>query len=87
MIGKSCHQFPIEKSINIRASDYKFQDKKRYYNGYIDAKGKIHPASMIAEYRDLTQKDDFTEDDIMERDRRIHERFITYLEAEKLLKE
>jgi hypothetical protein len=77
----------LEKSINIRASDYKFQDKKRYYNGYTDAKGKEHPASMISEYRYLTQKDDFTEDDIMQRDKRIHDRFIAYLEAERLLKE
>jgi hypothetical protein len=77
----------LEKSINIRASDYRFEDKKKYYNGYTDAKGKAHPASMIAEYRELTQKNDFTEDDILERDKRIHDRFIAYLEAEGLLKE
>lgn len=77
----------LEKSINIRASDYKFQDKKRYYNGYSDAKGKDHPASMIAEYRELTKKDDFTEADIMKRDKLIHDRFIAYLDAEGLLKE
>jgi uncharacterized protein with ParB-like and HNH nuclease domain len=76
----------LEKSINIRASDYKFQDKKRYYNGYTDAKGKKYPASVIAEYRELTQKDDFTEDDIVQRDKRIHNKFIAYLEAEGLLK-
>jgi hypothetical protein len=46
----------LEKSINIRASDYKFQDKNRYYNGYTDVKGKEHPASMVAEYRELTKK-------------------------------
>jgi hypothetical protein len=76
----------LEKSINIRASDYKFQDKKRHYNGYTDAKGKVHPASMIAEYPLLTLKDDFSEADIMERDKRIHDRFIDYLETEGLLK-
>jgi hypothetical protein len=77
----------LEKSINIRASDYKFQDKKRYYNGYTDVKGKEHPASKIAEYRELTQEDDFTEADIMKRNRRIHDRFIEYLDAEGLLRE
>jgi hypothetical protein len=76
----------LEKSINIRAADYKFQDKKRYYNGYTDAKGKAHPASMIAEYNELTKKDDFTEDDIIERDKRIHDKFIDYLNVEGLLK-
>jgi len=76
----------LEKSINIRASDYKFQDKKQYYNGFTDAKGKVHPASMIAESRELTQKEDFTEADIIERDKRIHNKFINYLEAEGLLK-
>jgi hypothetical protein len=44
-------------------------------------------AGMIAEYRELTLKDDFTEADIMERDRRIHDRFIAYLDAEGLLKD
>jgi hypothetical protein len=64
----------LEKSINIRAADYRFEDKKKYYLGYTDAKGKEHPASMIAEYRLLTRQDDFTETDIMERDKRIHDR-------------
>jgi hypothetical protein len=77
----------LEKSINIRASDYRFEDKKKYYLGFTDAKGKSRFGSMIAEYGELTQKDDFTEDDIMERNKRIHDRFIAYLEAEGLLKE
>jgi hypothetical protein len=76
----------LEKSINIRASDYRFEDKKKYYIGYTDAKGKTHRPSMIAEYRELTQKDDFTEVDILERDKQIHDRFIAYLESEGLLK-
>jgi hypothetical protein len=42
---------------------------------------------MIAEYGELTQKGDFTEADILERDKRIHEKFIAYLEAEGLLKD
>lgn len=76
----------LEKSINIRASDYKFEDKKRHYRGYTDAKGKIYPKSKIIEYDELVQLDDFTEKDIQERDRRIHDRFIAYLEDEGLLK-
>jgi hypothetical protein len=59
---------------------------KKYYLGYFDAKGKKRPGSMIAEYGELTQKNDFTEQDILERDKRIHDRFIAYLEAEGLLR-
>lgn len=76
----------LEKSINIRASDYRFGDKKKHYIGFTDAKGQKRQGSMIAEYRELALMDDFTEDDIVERDKRIHNRFIAYLEAEDLLK-
>lgn len=77
----------LEKSINIRASDYKFIDKKHYYSGYVDTKGKKHEPSMIAEYAYLTKKDDFTENDIIERDNQIHDKFIKYLDVEGLLKD
>ena len=77
----------LEKSINIRAADFRFSDKKRYYNGYTDAKGKGHPKSIIAEYDYLMQMNDFTETDIIERDKRIHEKFIAYLNSEGLLKD
>ena len=77
----------LEKSINIRASDYRFKDKVDYYNGYANGKGKVHPASIIQEYRQLTKMQDFTETDIEKRDRRIHKKFIEYLRTEGLLKE
>jgi hypothetical protein len=76
----------LERSINISASDYRFCDKKRYYLGGIDAKGKRREKSMIAEYDHLTQKDDFTEEDIINRDQQIIAKFIGFLEQEKLLK-
>ena len=75
----------LEKTINIRASDYRFADKKRYYMGYIDANGKKHSKSIIAEFTYLTEKDDFIEEDIIVRDRNISERFVGYLERENLL--
>lgn len=76
----------LEKSINIRASDYRFEDKKKYYNGYTSANGKIYPPSLIKEYVDLTKMDDFTEEDIEIRNNRIHNKFIDYLKDEGLLK-
>jgi uncharacterized protein with ParB-like and HNH nuclease domain len=75
----------LERSINIRASDYRFEDKKKHYSGFTDSKGKVHPGSLIVEYQELAQKDDFNEYDILERDKRIHDKFIAYLEDEGLL--
>lgn len=87
MLEELGNKILLEKSINIRASDYRFEDKKKYYNGYTDAKGRKHLPSMIVEYRQLTQKEDFTETDIGERDKQIHNKFIEYLRKEGLLKE
>lgn len=42
---------------------------------------------MIVEYRQLTQKEDFTEADVGERDKQIHNKFIEYLRKKGLLKE
>jgi hypothetical protein len=77
----------LEKSINIRASDYRFEDKKKYYKGYTNAKGKKVPGSIIVEFRQLIEKDDFTEADIEERDQKIHNQFIAFLKEENLLQE
>lgn len=75
----------LEKSINIRASDYRFEDKKKYYNGYTNAKGKVYHGSEIAEYKELTKLEDFTEIDILRRSQRIHDEFIEYLKKENLI--
>lgn len=77
----------LEKSINIRASDYRFEDKKKYYKGYTNAQGKTLPGSMIAEYSQLIKKDDFAEADIIERNKKIHDKFIEFLGKEGLIKE
>jgi hypothetical protein len=76
----------LEKSINIRAAEYRFSDKKRCYNGYTDKRGKVHEKSKIAEFKILTQYEDFTETNLLERNERIHERFIAYLRDENLLR-
>lgn len=77
----------LEKTINVRASDYRFEDKKKYYNGYTNAQGKTIQGSMIVEFRQLTEKDDFTESDIDERNQQIHNKFIDFLREENLLNE
>lgn len=75
----------LEKTINIRASDFRFEDKKKYYSGFTDAKGKTFKGSIIAEYSKLIEKDDFIESDIDERDKKIHNKFVDYLKDENLL--
>lgn len=75
----------LEKNINIRSSDYRFEDKKKYYTGYIDAKGKNHEGSIIVEFADLVENEDFSEREILERDKRIHDKFVDFLESEDLL--
>lgn len=76
----------LEKKINIRASDYRFADKAKYYRGYINAKGqckngtKIHELMVFAE-----TKTDFSEKDIDKRYDSIISSFITFLRQNDLL--
>ena len=73
----------LEKRINIRASDYRFEDKKNYYLGYV--KGKEPTFNL--ELRQLAEtKSDFTEDDILERNEKIFDAFIEYLAQNNLLR-
>ena len=66
----------LEKHINIRASDYRFEDKKRYYLGQIKNKEKTNIIELI----ELSNtKDDFIEDDIIDRNNLIINTFIEYL--------
>ena len=52
----------LEKRINIRASDYKFNDKKQYYKGYTNARGQFKEGTMIQELIDFASaKTDYTE--------------------------
>lgn len=77
----------LEKRINIRAADFRFADKKKFYLGYTDNKGKKIQGTNILELRQLAEeKDDFTEADIIERNEKIFSEFINYLDQNYLLK-
>ena len=72
----------LEKTINIRASDYRFEDKKKYYMGYVTDSGKEKPATKIIELRKIAAgKDDYLEDDIVNRKKLIIDGFIAYLDS------
>lgn len=72
----------LEKSINIRAADYRLVDKKIFYLG----DGKSKPTTFNLELRSLSEtKDDFTEQDIISRTEKIFDVFIDYLRKNDLL--
>ena len=76
----------LEKRINIRASDYRFEDKKKYYQGFTNAKGQSKEGTGIVELLELTSSStDFTESDIIGRYNSIMDNFIDYLKANDLL--
>lgn len=77
----------LEKRINIRASDYRFEDKKKYYNGYINSRNQKKDGTQNIELINLANnKEDFTESDIIERNNEIIDSFIKYLENNNLIK-
>ena len=71
----------LEKRINIRASDYKFSDKKKYYMGEIKQKEK----TCVSELLELSIQNDFNENDIIMRNQKIIDAFIEYLKEEDLI--
>lgn len=76
----------LEKKINIRASEYRFKDKKKYYLGFQNAKGEYKDGTKVSELIQLAStKDDFTEQDIINRYNRIVDSFINYLKENNLI--
>ena len=77
----------LEETINIRASDYRFADKTKYYQGFTNDKGQRKHGTIIEELIKLaTAKTDFTEQDIENRNEEIINQFITFLKNNELIK-
>ena len=71
----------LEKKINIRASDYRFQDKAKYYLGLVPKK----PATNIHELQALAKANqDFTAQDISQRTEKIISTFINFITENEL---
>ena len=79
----------LEKRINIRASDYRFVDKRKYYQGFINNKGKKTERTIIAELYGMNESSqpDFSEKDILARTSAILDAFCKYLKDENLIQE
>ena len=76
----------LEKRINIRASDYRFTDKKKYYLGYINNRGQMKKGRKNHELLQLAHSVvDFSEADIDERTQRIFTSFVDFLSQNMLL--
>lgn len=73
----------LEKSINIRASDYSFEAKKSIYSGEI-RRGKNKKRSQIAEIAEIVQMPAFNEEQIEARDQEILDRFCDFLRQQGL---
>lgn len=75
----------LEKSVNIRVSDFRYEDKIKKYKGYMSDKGKYIAGTKI---KDLLTIDNsyevFNEKEIEERNNLIINTFIKYLDSENL---
>ncbi len=77
----------LEDKINIRASDYKFIDKIKYYKGFTNDKGQHKTGTIISELVNLASNNtDFTELDITKRTEDITNEFINFLKENNLIK-
>lgn len=77
----------LERRINIRASDYRFEDKKKYYLGFKTENGQVKEGTAICELVEITNNADFTEDDIIDRNKLILESFVNYVRSNNLIDE
>ena len=77
----------LEKRINIRAADYRFEDKVKYYQGFVNSRNQKKEGTRNHELRRLSETlTDFTEKDILERTDAIMAKFLDYLRENGLLK-
>ncbi|MBF0233441.1 MAG: DUF262 domain-containing protein [Desulfamplus sp.] len=74
----------LEGSINIRASDYRFEDKKKIYSGK-QRRGKNKEPSKVSEIAELIGYDEFEEKQIIDRNKKILDKFFEFLKREDLI--
>ena len=74
----------LEASINIKASDYRFVDKKKIYSSE-QRRGKNKDASRIAEITNLIGYPEFEEKQIIDRSTSILDEFFDFLQREDLI--
>jgi uncharacterized protein with ParB-like and HNH nuclease domain len=76
----------LEKRINIRAADYRFADKVKYYLGFENSRKQKKEGTKIKELVDLaTSASDFTETDIVQRKAKMLFKFQEFMGENGLL--
>lgn len=76
----------LEKSVNIRVSDFRFEDKVKKYKGYMNDSGKYIEGTKIQDLLTIDNRyEKFDENDIESRNDLIINTFIDYLDRESLL--
>ena len=76
----------LEKRINIRAADYRFSDKKKYYLGFENSRKQKKEGTKIKELTDLAMNaTDFTEADIVQRKAKMIFKFQEFVDHNGLL--
>lgn len=77
----------LEKRINIRAADYRFIDKIKYYQGFTNSRKQQKEGTKNLELLNFAAaKTDFTETDIENRTSRILSAYLAYLKKYALIK-
>ena len=74
----------LEGSINIRASDYRFEDKKKIYSGE-QRRGKNKDATKVHEIHEVLKLEEFGETQINERNGEILDKFFAFLHDQDLI--
>lgn len=74
----------LESCINIRASDYRFDDKKKIYSGE-QRRGNYKDPSKIYEITEIVGYEGFEEKQIVDRNISIIDRFFGFLQRENLI--
>lgn len=74
----------LESLINIKASDYRFGDKKKIYSGE-QRRGNYKEPSKVAEIANLIARNEFGEQQVVERNQIILDKFFDFLHNEELI--
>lgn len=74
----------LESNINVKASDYRFTDKKKIYSGE-QRRGKNKEPSNIFEIFQLTTQDKFEENQLIDCNEKILNNFFDFLQDEELI--
>ena len=76
----------LEKRINIRASDYRFEDKTKYYNGFVNNRGQRKEGTINLELKNIgNDYKKFGEKEIIERTDLYINEFVNLLDQNGLI--